>query len=563
MLLGFINGHDLYLGTFRAYGVSTDIMPHKETAFFIALALLGTGASWYMAMLLVRLSGAWIARTARALVKRPRTVVAALAMFSVIATALVSWLSLQHTTVVLDEDLYRFQVDLLRDGVFYTDTPIPLEPFREFYSVQVRNVWTGIYAWGHIAALVPGYVIGFPQLLGHICAPIAVVLTYLLGRELFPDDEASPLIAAAVTALSPFLAFTCATTHNSITSLVFTNVGLLGLIRGVRRGSAPFAFLAGLVLGAAIHSRPLSAIAIAAPVGFMALVVGVRMKRPVIRLIVAFILGLLPGILMYFWINWHITGDPMMTTVTMSHPATLRIFGFENTPIPHTPLLAFGKSGTNLIRMLLWTTGSLFGAFTLMGLVGGLRRRTLDLLLLVPVFTCFFCYYFYFTSPVSDTGPLYYLDLVPLLALISGRTITAFVERLPPATDPTTPDRRLAIVGAGFVASYLVALATFWPMQGIAGRSVTNNNLLPYRAVEKAGIHNAIVFFNRNPNNKSWKLTPIPPKPDLSDDVIYARYEVIYSPVLYNRYHDTRSFFMLHFDEENVTIEPWYPPETP
>lgn len=553
-LLAFIVGHELHLGTFRIYS-TTDVMPLKETLFFVAMALFGTAATWFGAMALDRAAGFRLRDAARFLGERPVATVAALAGLGLLATALVSWLALQHTAVVLDEDLYRFQVDLLRAGKLYTTPPRPLGPFREFYSVQTRGVWTGIYPWGHIAMLLPGYVLNFPQLVPHLCAGAMVVLTYLLGKELFPEDKTTPLLAAGFVALSPFVAFTCGTTHNSTTSMAFVNLGLWALVRSVRRDAPLFAILAGLAFGAGLHSRPLNSVAVAVACGVIALVMAVRTRRRWWLLAAGFIAGVLPGLAAYFLINKAITGDPMMTPAVMSVPTKLKIFGFDGTVIAHTPLLAFGKSGTNLIRLTLWTTGSTLGAIALVAFLGGLRRRTSDLVLLAPVLAVFSCYYFYFTSPGSDTGPLYYADLVPALALVIGRTLVALGDRLP-------EEGHLSMVRSTVVMSFVVALGSFWPMQGIAGHHVTDNNLQPYRAVERAGLHNAIVWFNRSPRFRSWKLTPIPPKPDLSDDVLYARYDEKNAVALWDKYGTTRSFYTLIFDPDkpdDASIEPWFP----
>jgi hypothetical protein len=554
-LLAFIAVHDLHEGTFRIYGTTTDVMPHKETSFFVAMALFGSAATWFGALALGQLAGAWLVGAARALARRPGVTVAALAAFAFVATALVSWLSLQHTTVLLDEDLYRFQVDLLRSGRLYAPLPDPLGPFKEFYAVQANGIWTGIYPWGHVAALLPAYVLGMPQLVPHLCAALAVVLTYLLGRELFPEDQATPLLGAAVVALSPFVAFTCGTTHNSTTSLVLVNLGLWGLVRGVRRSSLPFALLAGLAFGLGLHSRPLNALAVALPAGLLALGFALRTRRPALGLVAAFAVGLLPGIAAYLAINAHVTGDALLTPSSMSHPENLQIFGFVNTAVPHTPMLAFGKAGTNLLRLALWTTGSLLAGLALVGFVAGLRRRATDLVLLVPVLAVFACYYFFYTSPGYDTGPLYYLDLVPALALIIGRSTVTLLDRV---TVPGDEQPRRLAAGLG-VASFAVAFMTFWPMQGIAGRRVTDNNLLPYRAVERAGVRNAVVWFNWHPYRKSWKLPPIPPRPDLSDDVLYARYEPRSALELWNRLRDVRSFHTLVFEDGGARVEPWAP----
>src|SRR5215470_14898746 len=179
--------------------------------------------------------------------------------------------------------------------------------------------------------------------------------------------------------------------------------------------------------------------------------------------------------------NYAITGDPMVTPAHLSMPEGMRIVGFGlGTPpgVLHTPLLAFGKAGTNLMRLVMWSTGSVVGGLGLLALLLGLRRRSTDLILLVPLAGIFGFYYFFYTSPASDTGPLYYLDLVPVLALVCARVAGTLAT--------TAPDkaRYLRRICGGWTAALVVAFVTWWPLQGIAAHRVTSNTLLPYRAVE-------------------------------------------------------------------------------
>jgi len=556
LFYGFVRLNHLDDGALRVYGGThtTDELPPKETQLFIGIVLLGGGATVCLALLFSRLLGDRLARFAVARAGKPRETILALAGFALFATAMVSWLALQHTPILNDEQQYLFQAELLRSGRLWCPLPEPLGPFRDPYSVQAHGMWTGIYPWGHVALLLPGLLVGFPQLVPHLCAPAAVLLAYWLGREIFPDDEAAPLVAGLVVATSPFIAFTCGTMHNSTSSMVLVTCGLAALARAVRLATPKFAALAGLCFGLALSSRPYNAVAVAIPSGVGALALAFYLRRRPIRLALGFFVGLLPGIALFLGMNYAITGDPMVTPAHLSMPEGMRIVGFGlGTPpgVVHTPLLAFGKAGTNLMRLVMWSTGSVVGGLGLLALLLGLRRRSTDLLLLVPLAGIFGFYYFFYTSPGSDTGPLYYLDLVPVLALILARAVGALAAR---QTDSALVLRR---VSGGGLAAFAVALATFWPLEGISSHRVTDNTLLPFRAVEAAGIHNAMVWFNWNRQPDSWTLVPPPPSPDLDDDVLFVRYRDTWARALWLRYKDTRSFYRLNTGAVPPRVEPW------
>lgn len=555
---GFVQLNHLADGALRWYGGyhTTDELSPKETQFFIAFVLLGGAATVCLAILVTRLFGEPLARFARARAARPRQTVLYLAAFALVATALVSWLALQHAPILNDEQQYLFQAELLRSGRMSTTLPEPLGPFRDAYSVQARGMWTGIYPWGHVAFLMPGVLVGFPQLVPHLCAAAAVLLAFWLGRELYPDDGATPLVAALVVATSPFIAFTCGTIHNSTSSMILVTTALAALTRAVRASSLGAAALAGLCFSLGLSSRPYNAVAVAIPSGALALALAWHLRRRPIRLALAFFVGLLPGVVLFLGTNYLVTGDPLVTPAHISMPEGLKIVGFgDGIPVGvlHTPLVAFGQAGTNLVRLLLWSTGSLVASLGLLGLLIGLRRSAADLMLLVPLAGLFGFYYFFYTSPATDTGPLYYLDLVPVLALIFARVASAAVLAM---EDRARAFRRLC---GAWLAALAVAFASWWPLQGIAAHRVTDNTLLPFRAVEAAGIHDAIVWFNSNRQLDSWTLPAPPPHPDLSDDVLFARFKDSWAIAMWRKYHDTRSFYRLNTGAVPPRVEPWEP----
>jgi len=335
------------------------------------------------------------------------------------------------------------------------------------------------------------------------------------------------------------------------------------LARAVRRQRFGWAVLAGAAFGLDIHARVYNAIAVGAGVGAVALVAALRSKLPartLARLAAGFALGVLPWLALYGYINWRLSGDLLQNIATIRKDR--HMFGFwprSKTAynFAHTPVLAFGKMGTNFLRLALWSAGSALSLLGVGALIGGVRRRAADLAVLVPVATLLLAYYFFFTSPVYDTGPAYYLDALPFLALATGRALSTWSERGAPA-------QRSAAAGAG--ALILVAALTFWPLMGIGVKHVADSVLGPYRAVERAHVGHAVVWWTPPPegtleNLQSWVMTRRLPHHSLRDDVIYAK-DTIGKAAILAAFPD-RAYYAIRYHNGQPVVYRWSPGPDP
>jgi hypothetical protein len=103
------------------------------------------------------------------------------------------------------------------------------------------------------------------------------------------------------------------------------------------------------------------------------------------------------------------------------------------------------------------------------------------------------------------------------------------------------------------IAMFMLATPVFHRTQAITLSALSETILAPLRAVEKAGVHNALVFTaNRNsPKAVSWVYYAPLPKPDFSDDVLYVQDVNLQSDLSFAARHPQRSAYRLRPDGDN------------
>ena len=87
-----------------------------------------------------------------------------------------------------------------------------------------------------------------------LAGALSVALAFLVGRELY--GRAAGLIGAALMIANPFLVLISRMVHSFSLSPPFFLLGVLFLLRYLKRRSPAAAVLAGLCLGAAVHAHP-------------------------------------------------------------------------------------------------------------------------------------------------------------------------------------------------------------------------------------------------------------------------------------------------------------------
>ncbi len=573
LLLGFLGLtrlNNVDEGDLRPFGGDAlDHIPIKVGTILLGQIFLVAPALFLLARIVLRHAGDLVDRTAAAIRRRPGVTVAVLAVVALAVTALLSWIVIQHAVLTDDEMTQLFQARLLEHGRLVTRVPEPRAFFDQPRLAYLPGShWTGIFPWGHAALLALGDLVGFPQLWPHLSAPLTVVLTYLLCREASPDetDASVALGAALLVATSPFLLLTAGTLHNATTSVVMVTLGAYLLARHRRRGGLAPAILAGAAFGFDLHARPLNAMVAGGVALLLTAVIERRERKSPRELILGFALGCAPWLALHGALNWIICDTPFRPPITRGNERP--IFGLGNLAFGayHTPWKSLGQVVTNAFELVVWASGSVLTALAfVVGAVGAGRGtgRRADWLWLVIPGALLAGYYFFFRTPPIDTGPTYFLDAAPFLAIFVARVLAgapAAVARLAAralAPDEETNVRRAAL--AIPTLALLAGLGTFWPqhLHGIS-RS-TDTVLAPYRAVEDSGIHRAIVFWHGSPARRSDVTQPPLPAADLDDeDILYAR-DRRENAELGALYPD-RKLYTLRYERGQAVVRPWQPP---
>jgi hypothetical protein len=164
-------------------------------------------------------------------------------------------------------------------------------------------------------------------------------------------------------------------------------------------------------------------------------------------------------------------------------------------------------------------------------------------------------------SVVATTGPVYVTEIVPLLALATGSGIVQAKRWLEGKGVQWAKKGVLSLV----VASILVALVCFWPIQieGISGS--VHRWRIPYSIIEASGVNRALVFADTMVLPKagvSWAYCTPTTSPTMDEEIIFVRppgYEsddVASMTDFWRRRFPDRSAWVLQFTEGKMRMIP-------
>ena len=224
---------------------------------------------------------------------------------------------------------------------------VPAPEFGAFFVTQHMVVdagrWYAQYPPGHPAALALGVWVGAPWLITILFSLLSAGLVIDSARRMFGD--AVGRTTAALLGLAPFFWFMGASHMNHVSSHLYISFFLWCFVRWAatepRRtvGGATrpgWVFVAGLALGAAFVTRPLTALAVGGALAPAAFRVAGPGRRWTAVLATA---GFLPVASLYPIFNAATTGDPF-TTGYRRLWGDAQGLGFHVSPwgVPHTPL---------------------------------------------------------------------------------------------------------------------------------------------------------------------------------------------------------------------------------
>lgn len=437
---------------------------------------------------------------------------------------------LQNQPVTDDEWVYQFQADLLSRGKLFA-LPHPLREFFDNVFIVNAGKWYGKYPPGHPLLLVPGVALGFPRLLPILLAGLNLFLVYRLAREFLTITQAR--VATLLLLVSPFFLLTGGTLLSHTTCLTALLVMGLGAARAAATGSLGWGLLAGLGAGFAFLTRPYTALLIGLPIaaawGWRGSFIpaGAAGRAPGRSGLRPWLAGL--GIaalflLVFLAINQVLTGNPFKTGyAAVQGQQRGQVIGFgEVIPgrLDHTPLSGLVNLGLTVVRLNFWTFGWplswLFVIAAMLWSPAG-RLRVLHWILAATAVGSVF----YFSMGVSDTGPVKYYEILPVLAILSAAGLSAFDARVSGGRRPGLG----ALPPALLIVLTLVGWGVFGRVQIMELRRLTTRIGEPYRAVAALPEPKLLVFTGllQQPPFDSWVFSTPDNLPDQDPRVLYVR----------------------------------------
>jgi 4-amino-4-deoxy-L-arabinose transferase-like glycosyltransferase len=503
-------------GDFVLDYAGTKNLPRTELVFWAWFGLYGTLAAAFgtLAWRATALPAALLRCVEKLVEHRSRWL--ALAALLVLAAGL----GIRHGVllgepVTDDELVYQFIGRTLLQGRVVNPPPIDPDFLRNQWVIATPDKWYGKYPIGHPALLAIGEALRAPSVVVPMLSALCLWLTALVGGRWFGSRVG--LLGALLLLVSPQFLFTAATDLSQPSEMLFLLLALWATLRLTDDARHRWAALAGLATGAAILVRPF-------PGGLFALVLAAQWlwagwpragEAAPSRLRLSHLLlagvGPLLGVAAVLAVNFAQTGDPLHS-------------GYQQVNLPMVEPLTAGEMGASfggaLMRQNFWLFGwpvsLLFVAWARprspAWLFWGVLAAEYSYRLLVP------------KTVVSTTGPVYVMEIVPLLALGTAAALSRLVELL----------RRLGVpaprewIASGLLAGCVVMLTMFLPshVEGMRGGALERG--VVQRMLRQAAPGERVVVFATwlaDPQaRRTWAYAPPNPWPDLRDDVLFLRW---------------------------------------
>jgi hypothetical protein len=447
---------------------------------------------------------------------------------------------LQKTEVTDDELTYDLQAKILLAGKLYV-TPPAENSFNNVFILPGEKM-TGKYNLGHPLVLAAGMLVGSPYVLPVLFGGLLVLMTYSINRLLYKDRRQA-FLSSLLLLISPFLYFTGAT-RLSHTTTAFSLTLFMLLFLKLRENDAGrvrgllVALAAGLAAGFAFNVRPLTAVGFLLP--FLILVLGdfVRKKG---RHSLKYLLigaGFVAVIAFSLWYNKQITGSYLHFPFTLYDPSEQPLGS------RYSPVQAFSNLAVNGVKLNSFLFGFPLSLIFFFIYVFKSKKSASDKLIFGIIGSFCFFYLAYYGPGVSDTGPLYYYELLVPIVILSARGLLWLHDWL------RTSGPKLRTYAINFlVISVLISAPTFWLERSLYLINLTDAIAEPYRAIKESQVHSALVFIQSWPN-KGFVFGFRNNSPDFKDDVILCRLRKGEDNIKVVRRFPERSRYVLRYNSQ-------------
>ena len=229
---------------------------------------------------------------------------------------------------IIDATTYFLQGRALSHGDFSWPVADPSGSFRGrfllFREASGGGVMGGIFPPGYPMLLSLGFVIGAPMVVGPAIAAAIVVVTYRLARAIAEDmfigrntrvPPATRELVEQIARTAALLSIFCGALRYHTADTMAHGATALGVGLALEAALKQRAIVAGLVVGAVVATRPVSA----APIAMVAMWLLLREsrdsatpspgpKKPLRRVLVRFAVALVPGVLFLLLSQRSVTG---------------------------------------------------------------------------------------------------------------------------------------------------------------------------------------------------------------------------------------------------------------
>ncbi len=494
-------------------------------ALFVAASL--DPRRWYPASLVRAIRGT-----------SSRAVVVVGALICTVSSGLFAGLVLDRIPHIQDEIAMIFQAKNFAAGQLYARTPALVEFFDQEFILIDGEKWYGKYLAGPAVYYLPGVLFGAPWLVSPICGGLAVIVLFLLARELFGNRLGRLAVMLAV--VSPFWMLTFASMMSHPGSLFLLAAFAACLVRAAKEpGRLVSAMIAGLALGVSLHFRVWTAAAISLPV--MAAILVSPLRRNIRSgPLAAFILPVAAMIGLFLAYNHALTGDAFLTPFEKYSPNDRLGFGPDK-GLETWPARDRGHDLRNAMKNLnlnleaLMTT--LFGwprAAVLLCLLGLLvAPRCARWVLGIAAGTLVTAYFFYHFAGVVY-GARYWSEALPaflILAALGLVVLRGTIQRVLRGQGLCHACARARIGTAVFLFVCVAGNAVGFLPEQIRSYSagLWGVDAVPRDTVTRAGVENAVILI-RTPSYRKARYVLdkygsgfLLNSPNLDDEVIFAR----------------------------------------
>jgi len=448
--------------------------------------------------------------------------------------ALIASTLLARIPHVQDSVAYLFQAKTLALGRLSVPVPHPSSFFTEEFIPMYHGQWFGKYPPGWPVLLTIGVILNAAWLVNPVLTGINLFLIVLIGREVYGWGVG--LVAALLALASPFVLFLGGSFMAHTATVTYLTAFALLLIRWTKRAGRgdsdsrtdrTLLVPAGFLLGMAFLTRQLDAVAFALPFALLVLSPAVRRRPNAARWLLAGAAG--PCLLLLLY-NWAQTGNPLVTPYSLWWKYDHLGFGPTTGASGFTPAQGFWNTSLNLEYLLAHLFGwPFYLTLALAALPFLLGRATRwDAIFGLSALGVMAAYIFYWTSGVMY-GPRYYFAAVPWLTLLTARGLQELYRwpvRLPL---PNRPDRLAALLVPTLIGGALLIynLRVYLPAQIPVYQDYNFTGAASLDAVQRAGIHHALVFVVSHPPGTWWSYGSVfsANTPLLDGDVVYAHDE--------------------------------------